>query len=124
MSRFTQWQDRRLPAALGRRLKCPGGYQVSQFAPVPVRRSRRLAAGMQFTNLRRNQRPLQSGDHVSADALQLIVRGTTDTLRGMAYHTTKGKCACCGAKSGGLVLNDAGKLRLRIARRRAAERQP
>lgn len=113
----------RLAADLGRRLNVPGGYQVSAFVPVPVRRPRRLAAGMQFTNGRRNARPLQPGDRLSQEALALIVNGTTDKLRSLrAWHTEQGKCPCCGAKSRGLVLSDKGKARLRAARRRAAER--
>ncbi len=110
----------RLPADLGRRLNVPGGYQVSAYVPVPVRRPRRLAAGMQFTNGRRNARPLQPGDHISRDALALIVNGTTDTLKSLrAWHVQPGKCPCCGAKSAGLVLTDAGRARLRKARKAA-----
>lgn len=114
----------RLSAEMGRRLNMPGGYQVSGVGPVPVRRPNRGAAGMQFTTWRRKGRPLQPGDHISRDALGLIVNGTTDALRSLrAWHTELGKCPCCGAKSRGLVLTDSGKARLRRARRRAAERK-
>lgn len=121
-----------MPGDLARRMNLPGGYQV-EARPVPVRRPNRLAAGMQFTERRRDNiksrtfRDLCDMEPKSVsnvDALALIVNGTTDKFRSLrAWHVEAGRCPCCNAKSRGLVLTDKGRLRLKAARRRAAERQ-
>ena len=102
-----------------------------------VRRPNRLAAGMSYTL---NRTGTQTGEMlalrsmnrsadvaprstVKPDVLQLVVRGTTDTLRNLSAYTKRAPCPCCGSRQGGgLRLTDIGRARLASARRRAASR--
>jgi len=104
--------------------KWPKSYLVTLWNMPQVIRPTREAAGMSYTNSRskrhrrgRPKRPL------NMDALYLLVRGTIDTLRSIQNHTEKGVCPCCGSKTGKLRLNEAGRFRLKAARRRAAKRR-
>jgi hypothetical protein len=56
-------------------------------------------------------------------ALFLMVRGTTDRLRGLNFYKAKKPCPCCGGKDGGKwILNDAGRSKLQRLRDRRARR--
>lgn len=115
-----------------------GGQWLVPLRDAPaVRRPSRLAAGMSYTL---NRTGTQTGELLARrsmcrgtdtaprstrkpDVLQLIVRGTTDCLRGFTFDVEKMACPCCGAKQGGrLRLTSRGRLRLAHARRRAAAR--
>jgi hypothetical protein len=100
--------------------KTAGAFRVALPNRPPVVRPNRLAAGMSYTAARaalyRGRRPR---DAVSDDALRLVVHGTTDGTRRLAYSVERVACPCCGSKQAGkLRLNENGRVRLIAARRR------
>lgn len=82
---------------------------------ISVRRANKLARGMSETVARH-----KAGYKLSDDARKLSVFGTLDGLARVFDFTTKRlPCPCCGSKNAGkLILNDSGRRKLKIARRK------
>lgn len=91
-----------------------GGYIArSTRYPCGAVRPHRNAAGMQYTASR-------GGGPLHDEPRALAVFGTLDPLRRRSNLTERAPCPCCGSKAAGkLRLTEAGRLRLRAARRRA-----
>lgn len=89
-------------------------YQIPLRGAPAVIRPNRTAAGMTATENRSGR----TGNVKRPEVLQLLVRGTTDTMRGMLFRRVPKTCECCGHKTGKLALNESGQLRLRALRRR------
>lgn len=94
-------------------------YRVKDSRGMTVHRRNKTAAGMTYTNGRKPK------PGYSDDALHLMVVGHTGHMNGLAYCTKRNSvkiCPCCGQASNRLILNDRGKTRLRILRRRREAR--
>jgi hypothetical protein len=89
-------------------------YKIPLRGAPAVIRPNRTAAGMTATENRSGR----TGSVKKLDVLQLLVRGTTDILRGMCFRKVPKICECCGHKTGKLTLNESGQLRLRALRRK------
>lgn len=99
--------------------------KIKEATTAANSRKTKLSRGMTYTTTLQGNRTCAkslSDTHASA-VINLIVSGTTDKLIGLAYKKRHKICQCCGAKTGKLELNDAGKRRLFYLRRKRAENE-
>lgn len=85
-------------------------------------RPNKNARGMTYTADLRGHHKSDALHMNDADYLtfcRLVAHGTTDTLRGLYGRVERVACPCCRQKAGGKVrLNNAGRARLAMMRRR------
>lgn len=95
------------------RYREPTRADVKKYAPLDAgtirNRHNKTARGMSKTAARGRH----NSSSMDSCILALMVRGTTDKLRGIQNYTTRGSCDRCGQKDPHkLQLNDGGRARL------------